>query len=52
MEKRLDLLHEQLRAVESKYTAMLNETQELHNLHSQQLKVTMKWHNGTHITGS
>ena len=39
MEKRLDLLHEQLRTVESKYTAMLNETQELHNLHSQQLKV-------------
>lgn len=46
MEKRLDLLHEQLRAVESKYTAMLNETQELHNLHSQQLKVIMKRHNG------
>ncbi|CDS11745.1 hypothetical protein LRAMOSA04008 [Lichtheimia ramosa] len=39
MERRLDLLHEQLRAVESKYAAMLNETQELHNLHSQQLKL-------------
>lgn len=42
MERRLDLLHEQLRGVESKYAAMLNETQELHNLHSQQLKVKMK----------